>query len=147
MLRELRVDYGQASIVKSNMSMSLSYLENEISKINSAINDIESLNRSYGKTSTILNELKKQKKKAQQSYDEMQEFNEKFSKFISNVKTTDTELAKKFTSDVKTYCKKNNIEITSELDAFLDKVQVALDLARWIHIAGDVADGVNAEIS
>ena len=107
MLRELRVDYGQASIVKSNMSMSLSYLEDEISKINSAINDIESLNRSYGKTSTILNELYDQKKKAQQSYDEMQEFNEKFSKFISNVKTTDTELAKKFTSDIKTYCKKN----------------------------------------
>ena len=41
----------------------------------------------------------------------MQEFNEKFSKFISNVKTTDTELAKKFTSDVKTYCKKNNIPL------------------------------------
>ena len=146
-MRELRVDYGQASIVKSNMSMSLSYLEDEISKINSAINDIESLNRSYGKTSTILNELYDQKKKAQQSYDEMQEFNEKFSKFISNVKTTDTELAKKFTSDVKTYCKKNNIEITSELDAFLDKVQVALDLAGWLPIVGDVADGINAEIS
>ena len=146
-MRELKVDYGQASIVKSNMSMSLSYLEDEISKINSAINDIESLNRSYGKTSTILNELYDQKKKAQQSYDEMQEFNEKFSKFISNVKTTDTELAKKFTSDIKTYCKKNNIEITSELDAFLDKVQVALDLAGWLPIVGDVADGINAAIS
>ena len=146
-MRELRLDYGQASIVKSNMSMSLSYLEDEISKINSAINEIESLNRSYGKTSTILNELYDQKKKAQQSYDEMQEFNEKFSKFISNVKTTDTELAKKFTSDVKTYCKKNNIEITSELDAFLDKVQVALDLAGWLPIVGDVADGINAAIS
>ena len=84
------------------MSMSLSYLEDEISKINSAINDIESLNRSYGKTNNILNELYDQKKKAQKSYDEMQEFSEKFSKFISNVKTTDTELAKKFTSDVKT---------------------------------------------
>ena len=47
------MDYGQASIVKSNMSMSLSYLEDEISKITSAINEIESLNRSYGKTSTI----------------------------------------------------------------------------------------------
>ena len=129
------------------MSMSLSYLEDEISKITSAINEIESLNRSYGKTSTILNELYDQKKKAQQSYDEMQEFNEKFSKFISNVKTTDTELAKKFTSDVKTYCKKNNIEITSELDAFLDKVQVALDLAGWLPIVGDVADGINAAIS
>ena len=141
------VDYGQASIVKSNMNMSLSYLEDEISKINSAINDIESLNRSYGKTSTILNELYDQKKKAQESYDEMQEFNEKFSKFINNVKTTDTELAKKFTSDVKTYCKKNNIEITSELDAFLDKVQVAFDLAGWLPIVGDVADGLNAAIS
>ena len=37
------------------MSMSLSYLEDEISKINSAINEIESLNRSYGKTNNILN--------------------------------------------------------------------------------------------
>ena len=146
-MRELRVDYGQASIVKSNMSMSLSYLEDEISKITSAINEIESLNRSYGKTNNILNELYDQKKKAQKSYDEMQEFNEKFSKFISNVKTTDTELAKKFTSDVKTYCKKNNIEITSELDAFLDKVQVALDLAGWLPIVGYVADGINAAIS
>ena len=49
------MDYGQASIVKSNMSTSLSYLEDEISKINSAINEIESLNRSYGKTNNILN--------------------------------------------------------------------------------------------
>ena len=56
-MRELRVDYGQASIVKSNMSMSLSYLEDEISKINSAINKLESLNRSYDKTSNILNVL------------------------------------------------------------------------------------------
>ena len=58
-----------------------------------------------------------------------------------------TETSEKFTSDVKTYCKKNNIEITSELDAFLDKVQVALDLAGWLPIVGDVADGINAAIS
>lgn len=146
-MRELRVDYGQASIVKSNMSMSLSYLEDEISKINSAINDIESLNRSYGKTSTILNELYDQKKKAQQSYDEMQEFNEKFSKFISNVKTTDTELAKKFTSDVKTYCKKNNIEITSAIDELLDNIQKGLDIAGWLPIIGEPADTLNFLIS
>lgn len=146
-MRELRVDYGQASIVKSNMSMSLSYLEDEISKINSAINDIESLNRSYGKTSTILNELYDQKKKAQQSYDEMQEFNEKFSKFISNVKTTDTELAKKFTSDVKTYCKKNNIEITSAIDELLDNIQKGLDIAGWLPIIGEPADALNFLIS
>ena len=69
---------------------------------------------SYSKTNTILNELYEQKKKAQRSYDEMEKFSGDFSKFINNVKTTDKELAKKFTSDVKTYCKKNNIEITSE---------------------------------
>ena len=36
----------------------------------------------------------------------MEKFSGDFSKFINNVKTTDKELAKKFTSDVKTYCKK-----------------------------------------
>ena len=49
----------------------------------------------------------------------MEKFIGDFSKFINNVKTTDKELAKKFTSDVKTYCKKNNIEITSAIDELL----------------------------
>ena len=146
-MRELTIDYGQASSVKSNISRSLSYLEDEISKINSAINEIESLNRSYGKISTILNELYDQKKNAQQSYDEMQQFNEKFTKFINNVKLTDQELAKKFTSDVKKYCKKNNIEITSAFETFLDKVQVSLDVVGCITGVGEIADALNAVIS
>ena len=128
-MRELTIDYGQASSVKSNISRSLSYLEDEISKINSAINEIESLNRSYGKISTILNELYDQKKNAQQSYDEMQQFNEKF------------------TSDVKKYCKKNNIEITSAFETFLDKVQVSLDVVGCITGVGEIADALNAVIS
>ena len=143
----LAVDYGQASVVSRNISSALTYLEEEIAKINAAISEIESLNRGYGKTSTILNELYDQKKKAQTTYDEMQEFSEKFNGFIKNVKTTDSEMAKKFTADVKTYCKKNNIEITSEFDAFLDKVQVVLDVVGVIPVLGDVADGLNAVIS
>ena len=143
----LAVDYGQASVVSRNISSALTYLEEEIAKINAAISEIESLNRGYGKTSTILNELYDQKKKAQTTYDEMQEFSEKFNGFIKNVKTTDSEMAKKFTADVKTYCKKNNIEITSEFDAFLDKVQVVLDVVGVIPVFGDVADGLNAVIS
>ena len=99
----LAVDYGQASVVSRNISSALTYLEEEIAKINGAISEIESLNRGYGKTSTILNELYDQKKKAQTTYDEMQEFSEKFNGFIKNVKATDSEMAKKFTADVKTY--------------------------------------------
>ena len=143
----LAVDYGQASVVSRNISSALTYLEEEIAKINGAISEIESLNRGYGKTSTILNELYDQKKKAQTTYDEMQEFSEKFNGFIKNVKATDSEMAKKFTADVKTYCKKNNIEITSEFDAFLDKIQVVLDVVGVIPVFGDVADGLNAVIS
>ena len=143
----LAVDYGQASVVSRNISSALTYLEEEIAKINAAISEIESLNRGYGKTSTILNELYDQKKKAQTTYDEMKQFSEKFNGFIKNVKTTDSEMAKKFTADVKTYCKKNNIEITSEFDAFLDKVQVVLDVVGVIPVFGDVADGLNAVIS
>ena len=143
----LAVDYGQTSVVSRNISSALTYLEEEIAKINGAISEIESLNRGYGKTSTILNELYDQKKKAQTTYDEMQEFSEKFNGFIKNVKATDSEMAKKFTADVKTYCKKNNIEITSEFDAFLDKVQVVLDVVGVIPVFGDVADALNAVIS
>ena len=143
----LAVDYGQASVVSRNISSALTYLEEEIAKINAAISEIESLNRGYGKTSTILNELYDQKKKAQTTYDEMKQFSEKFNGFIKNVKTTDSEMAKKFTADVKTYCKKNNIEITSEFDAFLDKVQVVLDVVGVIPVFGDVADALNAVIS
>ena len=143
----LAVDYGQASVVSRNISSALIYLEEEIAKINGAISEIESLNRDYGKTSTILNELYDQKKKAQTTYDEMKQFSEKFNGFIKNVKTTDSEMAKKFTADVKTYCKKNNIEITSEFDAFLDKVQVVLDVVGVIPVFGDVADALNAVIS
>ena len=143
----LAVDYGQASVVSRNISSALIYLEEEIAKINGAISEIESLNRGYGKTSTILNELYDQKKKAQTTYDEMKQFSEKFNGFIKNVKTTDSEMAKKFTADVKTYCKKNNIEITSEFDAFLDKVQVVLDVVGVIPVFGDVADALNAVIS
>ena len=143
----LAVDYGQASVVSRNISSALIYLEEEIAKINGAISEIESLKRGYGKTSTILNELYDQKKKAQTTYDEMKQFSEKFNGFIKNVKTTDSEMAKKFTADVKTYCKKNNIEITSEFDAFLDKVQVVLDVVGVIPVFGDVADALNAVIS
>ena len=39
------------------------------------------------------------------------------------------------------------IEITSEFDAFLDKVQVVLDVVGVIPVLGDVADGLNAVIS
>ena len=39
------------------------------------------------------------------------------------------------------------IEITSEFDAFLDKIQVVLDVVGVIPVFGDVADGLNAVIS
>ena len=146
-MRKLVVDYGQASTVISNLNSSLSYLNDELSKINGAISEIEALNRSYSKTNTILNELYEQKRKAEQSYNEMEKFTRDFSNFVSNVKRTDKTLASKFTQDVKNYCKKNDIEITSAFDAFLDKVQVALDVVGFIPVFGEVADTLNSVIS
>ena len=125
----------------------MSYLNDELSKINGAISEIEALNRSYSKTNTILNELYEQKRKAEQSYNEMEKFTRDFSNFVSNVKRTDKTLASKFTQDVKNYCKKNDIEITSAFDAFLDKVQVALDVVGFIPVFGEVADTLNSVIS
>ena len=115
-MRKLVVDYGQASIAINNVNSSLEYLNEELRQIKNAISEIEALNVRYSKTNTILDELYEQKKKAEDTYNEMEKFIGDFSKFINNVKTTDKELAKKFTSDVKTYCKKNNIEITSAME-------------------------------
>lgn len=125
----------------------MDYLNDELSKINGAISEIEALNRSYSKTNTILNELYEQKRKAEQSYNEMEKFTRDFSNFVSNVESTDKTLASKFTQDVKNYCEKNDIEITSAFDEFLDKVQVALDVVGFIPVFGEVADALNSVIS
>ena len=146
-MRKLVVDYGQASITINNVNSSLEYLNEELRQIKNAISEIEALNVRYSKTNTILDELYEQKKKAEDTYNEMEKFIGDFSKFINNVKTTDKELAKKFTSDVKTYCKKNNIEITSAIDELLDNIQKGLDVVGWIPIIGEPADALNFLIS
>ena len=146
-MRKLVVDYGQASMTINNVNSSLEYLNEELRQIKNAISEIEALNVRYSKTNTILDELYEQKKKAEDTYNEMEKFIGDFSKFINNVKTTDKELAKKFTSDVKTYCKKNNIEITSAIDELLDNIQKGLDIAGWLPIIGEPADALNFLIS
>ncbi|MFR2665729.1 MAG: ADP-ribosyltransferase [Clostridium sp.] len=146
-MRKLVVDYGQASIAINNVNSSLEYLNEELRQIKNAISEIEALNVRYSKINTILDELYEQKKKAEDAYNEMEKFSGDFSKFINNVKTTDKELAKKFTSDVKTYCKKNNIEITSAIDELLDNIQKGLDIAGWLPIIGEPADALNFLIS
>ena len=146
-MRKLVVDYGQASMTINNVNSSLEYLNEELRQIKNAISEIEALNVRYSKTNTILDELYEQKKKAEDAYNEMEKFSGDFSKFINNVKTTDKELAKKFTSDVKTYCKKNNIEITSAIDELLDNIQKGLDIAGWLPIIGEPADTLNFLIS
>ena len=99
-MRKLVVDYGQASMTINNVNSSLEYLNEELRQIKNAISEIEALNVRYSKINTILDELYEQKKKAEDTYNEMEKFIGDFSKFINNVKTTDKELAKKFTSDV-----------------------------------------------
>lgn len=146
-MRKLVVDYGQASRVTTNFNSSLGYLNEELSKIKSAISEIEALNMRYSKTNTILDELNEQKKKVEDAYNEMKEFNSNFTRFINNVKATDKELASKFKQDIKIYCKKNNIEMTSVMDELLDNLQKGLDVVGWLPIIGEPADALNFLIS
>ena len=146
-MRGLVVDYGQASKTTTNLSHSLEYLKEELDKINGAISEIEALNISYSRTNTILDELYEQKRLIKKSYDEMEEFTDKLSKFINNVKTTDKVLAKKFKGDIKTYCKSNEINMTSQFEQALDIIQGVLDGAGFIPIFGNIPDGINALIS
>lgn len=66
-MRELIVDYGQASILINNLCYSLESLTNELSNIKSTISEIDALNIRYSKTNIILNALYEQKRKAKQT--------------------------------------------------------------------------------
>ena len=146
-MRKLIVDYGESTKISRNLRNSLNSLEEELRNTEEAIKKIESLEGGYRYSSDILNELYSQKREIEKSYDEINYFQSNFTSFIEKVKTTDEDLAKNFKGRVESYCKENKIEITSDFDAFLDKVQTVLDVAGFIPGVGDICDFINAGIS
>ena len=146
-MRKLIVDYGESTKISRNLRNSLNSLEEELRNTEEAIKKIESLEGGYRYSSEILNELYSQKREIEKSYDEINYFQGNFTNFIEKVKTTDEDLAKNFKGRVESYCKENKIEITSEFDEFLDKVQAVLDVAGFIPGVGDICDFINAGIS
>ncbi|WP_294351209.1 EndoU domain-containing protein [uncultured Clostridium sp.] len=146
-MRKLIVDYGESTEININLKNSLNSLEKELRNTEEAIKKIESLEGGYRYSSEILNELYSQKREIEKSYDEINYFQGNFTNFIEKVKTTDEDLAKNFKGRVESYCKENKIEITSDFDVFLDKVQAVLDVAGFIPGVGDICDFINAGIS
>ena len=146
-MKKLIVDYGESTKISRNLRNSLNSLEEELRNTEEAIQKIESLEGGYRYSSEILNELYSQKREIEKSYDEINYFQGNFTNFIEKVKTTDEDLAKNFKGRVESYCKENKIEITSEFDEFLDKVQAVLDVAGFIPGVGDICDFINAGIS
>ena len=146
-MRKLIVDYGESTEININLKNSLNSLEKELRNTEEAIQKIESLEGGYRYSSEILNELYSQKREIEKSYDEINYFQGNFTNFIEKVKTTDEDLAKNFKGRVESYCKENKIEITSDFDVFLDKVQAVLDVAGFIPGVGDICDFINAGIS
>ena len=146
-MRKLIVDYGESTKISRNLRNSLNSLEEELRNTEEAIQKIESLEGGYRYSSEILNELYSQKREIEKSYDEINYFQGNFTNFIEKVKTTDEDLAKNFKGRVESYCKENKIEITSEFDEFLDKVQAVLDVVGFIPGVGDICDFINAGIS
>ena len=146
-MRKLIVDYGESTEINKSLKNSLNSLEKELRNTEEAIQKIESLEGGYRYSSEILNELYSQKREIEKSYDEINYFQGNFTNFIEKVKTTDEDLAKNFKGRVESYCKENKIEITSDFDEFLDKVQAVLDVAGFIPGVGDICDFINAGIS
>ena len=146
-MRKLIVDYGESTEINKSLKNSLNSLEKELRNTEEAIQKIESLEGGYRYSSDILNELYSQKREIEKSYDEIKYFQGNFTNFIEKVKTTDEDLAKNFKGRVESYCKENKIEITSDFDAFLDKVQAVLDVVGFIPGVGDICDFINAGIS
>lgn len=142
-MRKLVVDFSEADDIIRKSKNALEKLYDEGENVEGAIRELSSLGGSYGEENWILNQLHEEKREIEDECNRLEKFCQKYRSFVDKVEETDERLSKKFETDIENYCKKENIEIESDLDKFLDKVGTALDVVGMIPGIGDVADAIN----
>lgn len=142
-MRKLVVDFSEADDIIRKSKNALEKLYDEGENVEGAIRELSSLGGSYGEENWILNQLYEEKREIEDECNRLEKFCQKYRSFVDKVEETDERLSKKFETDIENYCKKENIEIESDLDKFLDKVGTALDVVGMIPGIGDVADAIN----
>ncbi|WP_250674109.1 polymorphic toxin-type HINT domain-containing protein [Paraclostridium ghonii] len=146
-MRRVQIDYGNTNNIINNLKNIVINLENEKRQIKNALNELYDLENYYNSKGEILRELEYRERQASKDIEDTEILIENINAFSTKVKEVDENLANKFKQDVAKYSKENNIEITNELDAFLNKVQLGLDVIGLFPVVGDICDGINGLIS
>lgn len=146
-MRQVSIDYSNTQNLINNLRSILRNLDNEKREVNSALRELYDLENYYYNKGEIVQELEYRQRKISKDIESTEELIDNISRFLNEVKETDGNLANKFKQDIKAYAKKNNIDLVSDFENFLNKFQSGLDILGFIPVIGDIADGINVFIS
>lgn len=146
-MRELAINYGSTEQLINNLFNILNNLDIEKSNVKRALNELYDLENYYSNKGEIISELEYRERKINNDIRDTEDLIKSLQSFSRSVQETDERLAQKFKQDVKSYSKKNNIELVSELDKFLNKAEMTLDALGLVPGIGEVADGINGILS
>lgn len=146
-MRELAINYGSTEQLINHLFNILNNLDIEKSNVKRALNELYDLENHYSNKGEIISELEYRERKIDKDIRDTEDLIKSLQSFSRSVQETDEILAQKFKQDVKSYSKKNNIELVSELDKFLNKAEMTLDALGLVPGIGEVADGINGILS
>lgn len=146
-MRQVSIDYSNTQNLINNLRSILRNLDNEKREVNSALRELYDLENYYYNKGEIVQELECRQRKISKDIESTEKLIDNISRFLNEVKETDGNLANKFKQDIKAYAKKNNIDLVSDFENFLNKFQSGLDILGFIPVIGDIADGINVFIS
>ncbi|WP_195237746.1 polymorphic toxin-type HINT domain-containing protein [Clostridium perfringens] len=146
-MRQVSIDYSNTQNLINNLRSILRNLDNEKREVNSALRELYDLENYYYNKGEIVQELEYRQRKISKDIESTEELIDNISRFLNEVKETDGNLANKFKQDIKAYAKKNNIDLVSGFERFLNKLQTGLDIVGCLPVIGDIADAINGVIS
>ncbi|MGU8471803.1 polymorphic toxin type 15 domain-containing protein [Clostridium perfringens] len=146
-MRQVSIDYSNTQNLINNLRSILRNLDNEKREVNSALRELYDLENYYYNKGEIVQELEYRQRKISKDIESTEELIDNISRFLNEVKETDGNLANKFKQDIKAYAKKNNIDLVSDFERFLNKLQTGLDIVGCLPVIGDIADAINGVIS
>lgn len=146
-MRQVSIDYSNTQNLINNLRSILRNLDNEKREVNSALRELYDLENYYYNKGEIVQELEYRQRKIRRDIESTEELIDNISRFLKEVKETDGNLANKFKQDIKAYAKKNNIDLVSDFERFLNKLQTGLDIVGCLPVIGDIADAINGVIS
>ncbi|MGV2804246.1 hypothetical protein GNF85_11280 [Clostridium perfringens] len=146
-MRQVSIDYSNTQNLINNLRSILRNLDNEKREVNSALRELYDLENYYYNKGEIVQELEYRQRKISRDIESTEELIDNISRFLNEVKETDGNLASKFKQDIKAYAKKNNIDLVSDFERFLNNLQTGLDIVGCLPVIGDIADAINGVIS